>query len=57
MKETQAPVVKRGTQFQGGMITVLSICHEGVVIDHTRNPQPIMVSRGVIETLFEQENQ
>lgn len=53
MAKSQSPVVKRGTTFQDGKITVLNICNDGVVIQHVSNAKPIQVSFGVIERLYD----
>lgn len=57
MAESQKPAVKRGSTFQDGKITVLSICNDGVIIDHVSNQNPIQVSHSVIERLYDAENE
>lgn len=57
MAKSHKPAVKRGSTFQDGKITVLSICNDSVVIDHVANKKPIEVSHSVIERLYDAENE
>lgn len=49
----QMPEIKIGTELKCGK--VIAITADGVVFDHKNNPEPITISFGAMEGMFEHD--